>query len=183
MTLLVFDIKLPSVPPERLPAALLELWPSFMGYFISFVLLGIYWLGHRTQFEFIRHADQNLHWINIAFFACSAFIPFSTGLVSHYPRNWLALSIYSLNLIVIGMALYWHWAYAVKHTRLVDDNIPRGIIRYGKQRSLLAPCCYVIAIAMSFITPYLSLAVFILVPILYIVPSIRAFWLRRLLKD
>src|SRR5262249_46453987 len=55
MTLLIFDLKLPEVEaPAALGPALLALWPSFLAFAISFGLLGIYWLGHRAQFQFIQ---------------------------------------------------------------------------------------------------------------------------------
>ena len=58
MTLLVFDLRVPEVSATELPTALFALWPKFLGYATSFVLLGIYWVGHRNQFNFIRRADQ-----------------------------------------------------------------------------------------------------------------------------
>lgn len=177
MTLLVFDITFPDVPPEQLAVALLALWPKFLGYAVSFTLLGIYWLGHRTQMHFIRYADANLHWINILFFACSAFVPFSTGLLSRYPGEWLAIAIYGGNLIVIGLSLYWHWMYAVKDFRLVDEDIPATVVRYGAQRCLLAPLGYFVAILLGVINPLISLVVCALVPFLYIVPAIQRRWL------
>ncbi len=176
MTLLVFDIRVPEVPPDQLPAALLELVPNFEGYLISFVLLGIYWIGHRNQFNFIRRADQNLHWLNILFFGLAGIVPFSTGLVARYPAELLVEALYGVNLMLIGIALFLHWNYATRNHRLVDPDIPRAAIRLGKQRSLLAPACYLVAIAVGLINPRLSLVVYALVPLLYIFPGLQHFW-------
>lgn len=176
MTLLVFDIKLPQAPPAELPQALPKIAPSFIGYVISFVLLGIYWIGHRNQYNFIRRADQNLHWLNILFFGVAGLVPFSTGLMSRYPGQWLAVAIYGANLIGIGLALFWHWSYATRDYRLVDPDLPRATIRLGKQRSLLAPSCYLLAIGLGLVDPAISLVVYALVPLLYIFPGIQGFW-------
>ncbi len=176
MTLLVFDIRVPEVPTNQLPAALLELVPNFEGYLISFVLLGIYWIGHRNQFNFIRRADQNLHWLNILFFGLAGIVPFSTGLVARYPGELLVEAIYGVNLMLIGVALYFHWSYATRNHRLVDPDMPRAAVRLGKQRSLLAPACYGIAILLGLINPRLSLVVYALVPLLYIFPGLQHFW-------
>ena len=177
MTLLVFDIKLPDVPPQELASAILLLWPSFLGYGISFVLLGIYWIGHRAQFQFIQHADQNLHWLNMLFFALSGLIPFSTGLVSGYHDQFLAVALYGLNLSLIGVALYFHWLYATHNTRLVGEALSPVVIRFGTQRCLLAPTGYAIAILMGLISPIVSLILFAVVPIFYIVPWLQRVWL------
>ena len=176
MTLLVFDIRVPEVPPDQLPAALLELVPNLEGYLISFVLLGIYWIGHRNQFNFIRRADRNLHWLNILFFGLAGLVPFSTGLVARYPSELLVETIYGLNLMAIGLALFLHWSYATRNFRLVDPGMSRAAIRLGKQRSLLAPACYGVAILLGLINPRLSLVVYALVPILYIFPGVQKFW-------
>jgi uncharacterized membrane protein len=176
MTLLVFDIRVPEVPPDQLPAALLELVPNLEGYLISFVLLGIYWVGHRNQFNFIRRADQNLHWLNILFFGLAGMVPFSTGLVARYPGELLVEAMYGVNLMLIGAALFLHWSYATRRCRLVDPEIPAAAVRLGKQRSLLAPACYVVAILVGLINPRLSLVVYALVPLLYIFPGLQHFW-------
>ena len=177
MTLLVFDIKLPEVPPAELTTALISLWPSYLGYFISFVLLGIYWIGHRAQFQFIQRADQNLHWLNMLFFALSGLIPFSTGLVSSYHDQYLAVALYGLNLSLIGIALYFHWLYATHNKDLVGDALSPMVIRFGTQRCLLAPAGYAIAIVLGLISPIISLILFAVVPIFYIVPYLTRVWL------
>ena len=178
MTLLVFDIKLPQVPPDELLTSILMLWPSFIGYAISFVLLGIYWVGHRAQFQFILYADQNLHWLNMLFFAMCGLTPFSTGLLSQYHDQWLAVALYGLNLSLIGIALYLHWLYATRHTSIVGDDISPVVVRYGSQRCLLAPIGYTIAVLLGLISPIISLVVFGVVPLVYIVPSITRAWLK-----
>ncbi len=69
MTLLVFGITIPAVAQDAPAAAfqqkLLELWPKFLTYGISFIVLGIYWVGHHNQFHYIRRTDRMLLWINI----------------------------------------------------------------------------------------------------------------------
>lgn len=178
MTLLVFDIKVPTVPVEQLPTALVDLWPKFLGYAISFAILGIYWTGHRAQFNYIHRADHTMHWINILFLACVAFVPFATSLLDSYPGSRLTLTIYGANLILIGMVLYWHWVYATTNYRLVDVTISPVVVRFATQRCLLAPICYALAIGLGFVHPILSIMVYVIVPILYIVPHLQSYWLR-----
>lgn len=176
MTLLVFDLRVPEVPVADLPGALVTLWPKFLGYVVSFVLLGIYWVGHRNQFNFIKRADQNFHWLNILFFGAVCLVPFSTGLVSRYPDEWLGVAIYGLNLILIGLCLFLIWTYATYRYHLVDPDLPQPVMRLARQRSLLAPACYLIAILVGLGNPRLSLIIYALVPLLYIFPGIQHFW-------
>src|ERR1700737_1299223 len=90
MTLLVLDIKVPELPQpmatDELLRQLLALWPKFLSYVISFVILGVYWVGHHVQLSFIRRADRPLLWINILFLLWVALVPFSTALLGEYAK-------------------------------------------------------------------------------------------------
>lgn len=67
MTILIFNINVPSlVQAAELPAKLLALGPRVLSYVVSFVVLGIYWIGHHNQFAYIRRADRLFLWITPA---------------------------------------------------------------------------------------------------------------------
>src|SRR5207253_480116 len=70
----------------ELPLKLLALWPKFLSYLISFVILGVYWVGHHIQLSFIRQVDRPLLWINILFLLWVALVPFFTALLSEYSK-------------------------------------------------------------------------------------------------
>jgi uncharacterized membrane protein len=175
MTLLVLDIKVPeleqSLSSAELPFRLLALWPKFLTYAISFVILGVYWVGHHMQLSFIRSADRPLLWINILFLLWVALVPFSTALLSEYTKHRLAIAVYGANLIAIGLTLALHWRYATAGTRHVDPNTHPGLVRAAMARTLMGPLLYLIAIALSFLSTEFSLVMYALVPILYILPG------------
>lgn len=183
MTLLVLDLKVPVAGPDasaELPGKLLELWPRLLSFVLSFVIAGVYWVGHHNQYHFIRRSDRVLLWINILFLLCVAFIPFSTALLGEYPQQPIAVVIYGLNLILIGLVLYAHWWYATADCRLVDHDIDPHVVRVAKQRILIAPVAYTLAILLAFVGTALSLAIYLLVPVLYILPgAVDRHWLRR----
>jgi uncharacterized membrane protein len=175
MTLLVLDIKVPELQQPlataELPLKLVALWPKFLSYTISFVILGVYWVGHHVQLSFIRRADRPLLWINILFLLWVALVPFSTALLSEYSNTRLAIAIYGANLIAIGLTLALHWWYATTESRHVDPEIHPNLVRAAMYRTLMAPLVYVIAIGLSFFRAEVSLALYALVPILYILPG------------
>lgn len=175
MTLLVLDIKVPELQQPLttadLAAKLFALWPKFLSYTISFVILGVYWVGHHVQLSFIRRADRPLLWINIFFLLWVALVPFSTALLSEFPKMQLAIAVYGANLIAIGLTLALHWGYATDENRHVDPNIHPGLVRAAMLRTLIGPFVYVIAIGLSLLRPEVSLALYALVPILYILPG------------
>jgi uncharacterized membrane protein len=175
MTLLVLDIKVPELQPPlaaaELPLKLLALWPKFLSYTVSFVILGVYWVGHHVQLSFIRRADRPLLWINILFLLWVALVPFSTALLSEYANTRLAIAIYGANLIAIGLTLALHWWYATTKRRHVDPDIDSGLVRAAMHRTLMAPLVYILAIVLCFFNTGVSLALYALVPILYILPG------------
>jgi uncharacterized membrane protein len=150
MTLLVLDIKPPAViQAAAVPRALLALWPRFLSYAVSFLMLGIYWVGQHNQFHLIRCADRTLLWINIVFLMAISFVPFSTALLSAYPLQPSAQTVYGGNLIAIGMILLWHWTYATHRHRLVDPELDDRMIRSVIRRILIGPALFTLAIASS----------------------------------
>jgi uncharacterized membrane protein len=109
-----------------------------------------------------------------------ALVPFSTALLSEYATTRIAIAIYGANLIAIGLTLALHWWYATTESRHVDPDIDRGLVRGAMYRTLMGPLVYVIAIGLSFFRAEVSLALYALVPILYILPGrIDIHWVGR----
>ena len=174
MTLMVFYIKVPELPSPAatgaLLPALLSLWPSFVSSVISFVMIGVYWVGHHNQFHYIRRTDRVMLWINILFLMFISLIPFSSSLLGHYPRQRAAITLYGLNLMMVGVSLYIHWSYATQELRLVDANTPPQLIVLAKRRILTGPIL-VVATALSFVSTRLGLLLYALLPVLYLLPG------------
>ncbi len=176
MTLLAFNLTVPEVLPTEdpavvLPGELVGLLPRFVIYAISFVVLGIYWVAHHAQFRVIHNADRPLLWINILFLMLVAFVPFSTSLMSRYWTAPVAVQVYGLVLILIGGAGYLHWWYATSGRRLVPGSTPDSLIRAAKRRIVIAPAVCAIAIAFSFVSTAVSIALYALLIPFYIAPA------------
>lgn len=174
LTLLVFEIKVPSsgsVTSAQLPAALVALWPKFAAFALSFVMLGISWIGHHNQFHFIRRSNRALLWLNLAFLVFIAFIPFSANLLGEFPESQLAVVIYCGNLSAAGLALYFHWVYGVGRGRLTDAPVDPAVSRVLRLRVLFAPAIFSTAIAVSFASVKASLLICLVVPVIYFVPG------------
>jgi len=187
MTLMVFDIKVPAVTQMNqlnLRHELIQLWPRFLAYVISFVMLGVYWVGHHNQYHYIRRTDRPFLWINIFFLMGVSLIPFSTGLLGQFPEDRTALGVYGLNLIMVGGFLYAHWSYATREHRLVQRQISSEVVRQAKYRIVIGPAASILAVCASFVSTRLSLMIFALIPLLYLIPGrIDYQWLNGSDKD
>ncbi|HEX8575034.1 MAG TPA: TMEM175 family protein [Flavobacterium sp.] len=175
MTLLVFDIDTPNIKAPKVDLhlwkELIKLWPKLITYIISFIVLGIFWISHHQQFKFIIRTDRNLLWMNILFLMAVAFIPFSAALISQYPASKEAIMIYGINLLTISSILYFHWEYATYRYRLIKNALQKEFISKVKHKILLTNAYYILAIALSFYSTYLSLAIFILITLSSLRPN------------
>jgi uncharacterized membrane protein len=174
MTLMIFNIKVPEIPSELVGAELahnlFNLCPQFLVYAMSFVMLGVYWVGHHNQYHYIRHTNRLLLWINVAFLLCVTFIPFSTALLGRYPTQQIALVVYALNLILVGIVLFVHWHYALSR-RLLDAELDPVLVKLASRRILLAPAILVLAVVFSFVSTNISLGLCAIIPVLYVLPG------------
>jgi uncharacterized membrane protein len=98
MTLLVLDLRVPladAIHSEHdLGRALLASSPRFIVYLLSFLTLGILWVGQQTQLNHLTRSDRHLTWIHIAFLFAASVTPFSTTLLAAFPRYRIALLTY-----------------------------------------------------------------------------------------
>jgi uncharacterized membrane protein len=181
MTLLVLEIVVPQLSDSEieteLPKRLLELWPVIWSYATSFVILGFFWIGHDDQFHYIKRANKTLLWITIFYLLFIALIPFSTALIGEYGDQQISVVIYGFNII---MGLIWanfQWKYATKEHRLVDSDLdPKFIVKMSR-RLIVGLILYLIAIAVSFLNTQVSLILFMLIPVYYLIPP-QYFWFR-----
>jgi uncharacterized membrane protein len=184
MTLLALNIAVPEIAPgqeaARLPGALKDVLPAIGLYAISFVVLGIYWVGHHAMFRIIDAADRTFLWINILFGMLVAFVPFSTSLISRYPTVPLAVQVYGIVLILIGGSLYLVWSYAVRDHRLVPPAITEEFIGTIRRRISMAPAVCALAVLLAFVSPIASIILYAVIPPFYIAPgAIDRFIFRR----
>ncbi len=127
ITLLVLSIKVPAVSPEvadlKLPRELLHLWPIFWAYIVSFMVIGLFWIGHHRVFKLFRRHDSGLLWLNLVFLMLVVFIPFPTSLMSEYPRARVSLIFYAASLAVAGFMICFLMWYGIHDRRLVDEDM------------------------------------------------------------
>ena len=166
MTLLVLDISIPEIVGSsvqaELPGRLLELWPKFYSYTLSFVVLGLMWISHRRIFHYIKRSNTGLLWINIIFLMFVALIPFSTSLIGDYRMEQLPFVVYGINLFLIFITMFILWTYATGKYRLVDSEIDPRLVKKRKF-SLIAPSLIVVlTIGISFVNVIAAFYVLVL---------------------
>ncbi len=168
MTLLVLNLKIPETTDQSLLFSIVKIWPNLLTFFGSFLLLGVYWFGHRTALHYIKNADHVFHWLGILLLMFVSIVPFSASMIANYYHDQVAIILYGLNLITISVTMYWQWSYATRDFRLIDNDLPAYIIRFAKNRFIFAPIGYFLAIGFSFVNTVIPLMLYTIIPVFYI---------------
>jgi len=169
MTLLVLEIQVPKLDPgETLTYAFLhELWPNIVVFVISFVLTGLYWVGHRDMFNLVRGVERGLVWLNILYMLPVALVPAAAALLGTYSRDAFAIRIYGLLLILIALMRLVLWYYISTRRHLLIEHVPPRTLWTGAFTQLALILVYFIAMLVADVAPRLSLGIYAGVPVLY----------------
>jgi uncharacterized membrane protein len=122
ITLLALEVRLPENASQfdnsQLLAQLLSMWPKYMGYIISFLVIGTFWVAHHRKFLMIKRYDSRLITFNLLILMVVAFIPFPSAVMSNSGSR-TATIFYALTMM-LGSILYivlWHHA---ERANLID---------------------------------------------------------------
>jgi uncharacterized membrane protein len=153
ITLLALEIRLPAnvnlESNDALLAALLEIWPKYLSYAISFLVIGMYWMSHHRMFRFITRYDQRLIFLNLLLLMAVAFIPFPTSIIGEY-GNRTATICYALTMALTGFLGGGIWLHANRGGRLVTQRLAPAEFRHTLMRVLSPPLIFLLSIALAF---------------------------------
>ncbi len=158
MTLLALSLTVPVVHGST-PAAqsgnllnrLLADGPLFFGYAFAFVMIAVWWIIHNRTFQYIARYDSAVVWINMVLLIQIAFMPFVLSLFNDYSTTQVAVDLFAVIQITLGVTNLALWEYCRNH-HLLKPNIPAGIARYYTYRGLLASGIFAVSIGVSFIS-------------------------------
>jgi len=167
ITIMVLELK---VPHSAGLAALLQLWPVFLSYVLSFVFLGIYWNNHHHMLNAVgRISGRNL-WANLHLLFWLSLIPFVTGWMgeNHFATGPVAL--YGVVLLCAACA------YLLLQRSLIKADGPDCLLAQavgGDWKGNLSPLTYAAAIALAFVHPWISCALYIVAAAVWLLPDPR----------
>jgi uncharacterized membrane protein len=168
ITLLVLEVHVPELSQgHSLNQALRELRPSLIAFVISFILAGMYWVGHRDLFALIRRTDRGLVWLNILYLLPLCLLPFGAGLLGRYDQEPVALRIYGLLLVLIALMRAVIWLYATNRPHLLWQLPDARQRRAGLAINLYPALIYLVAFLVAKTSPGLSLMIYAGMPLLY----------------
>ena len=172
-TLLVLELRVPADSTD-LVQALLQIWPAYAAYLVSFLTIGIIWVNHHTLLEHCRRVDRRFLYLNLLFLIAVGIVPFPTALVDRYILSehgaTAALVVYGLGALLIAIAFSGIFFYATHDDRLVGDATVARRIRAEGRLFPIGLVAYTLGIALAFVAPIASLAVYGFTAAFYALP-------------
>ena len=167
ITIMVLEMK---VPHGESFGALIPLIPVFSSYVLSFVYLGIYWNNHHHMLHTVHKVTGPMLWANLHLLFWLSLVPFVTGWMG---ENHFAAAPTSLYGVVMLMAAI---AYYILQQLIIASQGPDSLLKKavrGDWKGKLSPVFYTIAIFMAFVSKWVSLGLYVLVALIWLIPDRR----------
>lgn len=162
LTLLVLELPMPK-DSEDLAHDLLEQWPFYAAYVISFVTIAIVWINHHSLLHGVARADRTLMELNLLLLLFVALVPWPTGLVAEYLRDAeqssTAALTYGLVMLCMSASFTAIWLYLARAADLAHPEM-RPRLRRAVRRSAVGPSLYSASILVALLNAYLAFALF-----------------------
>jgi uncharacterized membrane protein len=172
-TLLVLDLAIPAASLPDVGQRLLDQWPIYLAYLVSFATIGQAWLGHSVITEYLDRADSILLRLNLVLLFFVSLLPFPTHMLAEYVSSdtaeRIAVTVYGLNLLAISgfTSVLWHYAVA---EHLVRRDHPEADLRALTSKLDPSLVSYAVAIGIGLVLPKIAVALYLLIALFVIIP-------------
>jgi uncharacterized membrane protein len=167
ITIMVLELKVPHASDL---SALYALGPSFLGYVVSFFYIGIYWNNHHHMLHTTQHVSGGILWANLHLLFWLSLVPFFTDWMGQNDFTPVPTALYGCVLFMAATA-YTILSRAIIADQGKDSLLHRAI---GKDcKGITSLLAYVCAIPMAFVSCWISMAIYIAVALMWVVPDKR----------
>lgn len=164
ITLLILEIAVPAATSEAgLPEALLGLWPRYLAYVLSFLVIARFWVTHRLAFRLIARDDAVLVWLNLLLLMFVAFLPFPTAVLGAHAGSPAAAVLYATSVGLASTASAAYWWYASGRGRLLRPGVGRAQVRAMRARGLSGAVFFALTLPIAVFAPYIAEVAWILI--------------------
>lgn len=167
ITIMVLELHVPEDADLR---SLFPLTPILLSYLLSFVFLAIYWNNHHHLLQAVKHVDGRVLWANIHLLFWLSLVPFTTSWIGQHPFAPWPVALYGIILFLASIAYYLlTHALIALHGR--ESVLATAVGRDSK--GVISSVLYLVAVLAAFVVPWLSIALYILVAIIWLIPDRR----------
>ncbi|HEV2852116.1 MAG TPA: TMEM175 family protein [Thermoanaerobaculia bacterium] len=167
ITIMVLEMKVPHGEGFRTLAPLI---PVFSSYALSFVNLGIYWNNHHHMLHTVQKVTGPMLWANLHLLFWLSLVPFTTGWMGENHFAAVPSALYGVVLLMAAIAYY------LLQQLIIASQGPDSLLKKavgGDWKGKVSPILYAIAIPMAFWSRWVSLGLYVLVALIWLVPDRR----------
>jgi uncharacterized membrane protein len=168
ITIMVLDLKVPADPS---PAALLHLWPIFLSYVLSFLLVAIYWVNHHHMIHLVHRVDAPMLWMNINLLFWLSLTPFVTAYMGEHRATPLSVALYGA-VQVLSACSFGLLRQVIARTTAGDPKLT-AVHNHARRKVVTAICIYLLSIPAAFVAVPLALLLIATPAALYFLPDRR----------
>jgi uncharacterized membrane protein len=175
ITLMVLEIRIPKID-VRLSSRdalhhLFPIIPQLVAYALSFVMLGVLWVNHHQFFRQCKFIDRPIMWYNLNLLLWMCLIPIPTAFLGTNFQMPLAAVLYGSIMFMCAVSFAFMREYVFRHPEVLIEHISIAHKRKLRLKIRISMALYLISIFASFLSVYISYAIFILVPSMYFMPA------------
>ena len=173
ITLLILDVRVPTVAQGPLGVALRRQWPTYVAYLISFSFIGIMWVNHHRLFNHIRRSDNGLMFLNLLLLLGVSVVPFPTALIAaHYytPGRTLAAAVFNGTYVVIAIFFNVLWRHVVR-SGLLDTSTQQSADAISRQYAI-GPVSYLVCFGLTWLGVPASLIMNVALAVFFAIPPL-----------
>ena len=182
-TLLVIELRVPDLhgaSNAQATHALFDLGRPLLAYVTSFLVIGVIWLNHHPVFKGLTDVDRPTVLLNLALLIVVAFLPFPTELISAYGSLPAIVAFYGLAQAATGATFCALWFYVERRYRLASGAVQsQRAIAMSRWWAAAYPICALVGSLAAFASIPLSVAIYALLPIAYLLPNAVEWQLTR----
>jgi TMEM175 potassium channel family protein len=167
ITVMVLELK---VPHGVELAALEPLLPALLTYVLSFVYLVIYWNNHHHMFHATKHVTGGILWVNLHLLFWLSLFPFATGWMGE--NHWAGTPTAAYGAVLLMAAI----AYYILQRAIIAHQGAGSLLAMAigsDWKGKLSPVLYFVAIPLSFAIPWIAIAIYVLVALVWLIPDPR----------
>ncbi len=175
ITLMILEIKVPTIASnassQMIWATVQGMTEPFIAYILSFVMVGVLWVNHHQFLRQLKHSDRNLLWYNLHLLFWMSLLPIPTNLLGQGFQRPEIAALYGFNMFMCALAFLLMREYVNRHDHLFIDNLSPELRKKARLKLLSSVVLYLISIFAGYISIYISLGIFILIPAAYFIPT------------
>ena len=166
ITIMVLEL---HVPKGITWDALTPLFTSLVSYVLSFVFIGIYWGNHHHLIHIVQRVNGKMMWANLHLLFWLSLVPFATKWMGENDFEPVAVSAYGALLVLCGVA----FTILAKLVFTYHAKDPKVIaaFRQSDRKAKLSTVLYLSSVPLAFVHPAISLVIFAVVGVMWVIPS------------